>query len=193
MKTALSNCDDGIEHGTMLYGWWSGSGLRQILAHLVSLYQRAGQLVRTASSPHHLSDCGSSGDCPCSWPTGLSSTYTVSGFGGLAGCSGCDDDSSDPPWDGTLNHIGGGCVWWAADTAFDPRSINGFLLDIAYTQVLLRTASPCRWELYIACGSTVNPTKTMWAGYKLGGTTPAGTYTFMSSECGNTTATMTVV
>lgn len=165
---------------------------REIWIHLVSLYQRAGQLVRTASAPHHLSDCGSGSTCPCTWPTGLAATYTVSGFGGLAGCSGCDADSSDPAWSGALYHIGGGCVWWAADAEFDPLSINGVLLDVAYTQVLLRSSSPCRWELYIACGSTIDPTKTMWAGYKLGGSTPAGTYTFMSSDCGNTTATMTV-
>jgi len=163
---------------------------RRILAHLVSLYQRAGQLVRTASSPYHLSNCGS--PCECSWPDGLSATYTVSGFGELSACSECDADTADPPWDGTLNHIGGGCVWWAADAEFDPLSINGVMLDITYTQVLLRTSSPCRWELHIACGSAINPTQTMWAGYKSGGDTPAGTYLFMSSDCGNTTGTMTV-
>jgi hypothetical protein len=32
----------------------------------------------------------------------------------------------------------------------------------------------------------------MWVGYKTTGDTPAGTYDFVSSECGNTQATMTV-
>ena len=164
---------------------------RAALAHLVSLYQRAGQLIRTAASPYHLSDCGGA-PCECAWPDGLAATYTVSGFGSLSACPECDTDTADLAWDGTLNHVGAGCVWWAADAEFDPLSINGVMLDITYTQVLLRTSSPCRWELYIACGSGINPTQTMWAGYKLGGSTPAGTYTFVSSDCGNTTSTMTV-
>ena len=168
-------------------------GFRSLLAHLVSLYQRAGQLVRTLSAPYHLSDCGGAAPCTCAWPTGLSSTYTVSGFGGLSACAGCDSDTTDPPWDGSVHHVGAGCIWWAADASFDPLSINGVMLDITYTQVLLRTTSPCRWELYIACGSAINPTKTMWAGYKTGGSTPAGIYSFVSSDCGNTTGTMTVV
>ena len=168
------------------------TGLRSFLAHFASLYQRAGALVRTGSSPHHLSDCSPSAPCECSWPDALSATYTVSGFGSLSACPECDADATDPPWDGKLNHVGAGCVWWAADSSFDPLSINGAMLDITYTQVLLRTTSPCRWELYIACGSAINPTQTMWAGYKNGGSTPAGTYTFMSSDCGNTVGTMGV-
>lgn len=165
---------------------------RGLLAHLASLYQSGGQLVRTASAPFHLSDCGEDdAPCICGWPDGVATTYTVSGFGSLAGCSGCDADSADSAWDGTLNHIGAGCVWWAADEDYDPLSINGVMLDITYTQLLLRTNDPCQWELYIACGSETNPTKTMWAGYKLGGSTPAGTYTFMSSDCGGS-GTMTV-
>ena len=163
-----------------------------VLAHLVNLYQRAGQLVRTLSAPYHLSDCGGAAPCECAWPAGLGSIYTVSGFAGLAACPTCDADSTDPPWDGSLHHVGAGCVWWAADASFDPLNINGVMLDITYTQVLLRTTTPCRWELYIACGSAINPTQTMWAGYKTGGSTPAGTYSFVSSDCGNTTATMTV-
>jgi hypothetical protein len=122
----------------------------------------------------------------------LAGTYQVQGAGGLSGCPGCDA-STDPAWDGTLYHIGAGCVWWAADPTFDPLSLNGVSLDITYTQVLLRTdVSPCRWELYIACGSATNPTKTMWAGYKTTGSTPAGTYAFVSSDCGNTTPTLTI-
>ena len=101
------------------------------------------------------------------------------------------DSSSDPAWDGTLYHIGGGCIWWAADPTFDSLSINGSLLDITYTTVLLNTTA-CRWELYIACASLSNPTQTMWYGYKTGGSTPVGTYNFVSSDCGNTTPTMTV-
>jgi hypothetical protein len=166
---------------------------RGILAHLASLYQRAGNLVRTASSPFHLSDCGGPGaPCTCNWPTGLAPTYQVQGLAGLSPCPTCDS-SADPAWDGTLYNDGPGCVWWAADAAFDPRSINGVSLDILYTQVLLRTnVSPCRWELYIACGSATNPTRNMWVGYKTTGSTPAGTYAFVSSDCGNTTPTMTV-
>ena len=167
---------------------------RRLLAHLVSLFQSGGRLVRSAAAPFHLSDCGEvSAPCACGWPEdGLAATYTVSGFDGLSPCSGCDADSTDPAWDGTLNHIGAGCVWWAADEDFDPLSMNGVMLDITYTQLLLRTSDPCQWELYIACGSTTNPTKTMWSGYKSGGSTPAGTYTFMGSDCGDATETMTV-
>ena len=36
----------------------------------------------------------------------------------MAACGECDS-SSDPAWDGTLHHIGSGCVWWAADADFD--------------------------------------------------------------------------
>lgn len=169
--------------------------LGPILAHLVSLSQRAGHLVRTAAAPYHLSGCGSGGGpapCACSWPTGLSSTYTVSGFGGLSACSTCDS-SGAAAWSGQLNHTGSGCIWWAADAGFDPLSISGKMLDITYTQLLLRTTvTPCRWELYIACTSLVNPTKTMWSGYKTTSSTPAGTYSFVASDCGNSTPTMTV-
>ena len=116
---------------------------RAVLAHLVTLFQRAGQLLRTMSSPYHLSDCGGA-PCECAWPEGLSATYTVSGFTSLSTRPECDVDATDPPWDGTLNHVGAGCVWWAADAEFDPLSINGAMLDITYTQVLLRTTSPCQ-------------------------------------------------
>ena len=168
----------------------------RILAHFASLSQRTGHLVRTTAGPYHLSGCGSGGGgpapCVCSWPTGLSSTYTVSGFGGLSTCSTCDS-SSAASWSGVMNHTGSGCIWWAADASFDPLSINGKMLDITYTQLLLRTTvTPCRWELYIACTSLVNPTKTMWSGYKTTGATPAGTYSFVASDCGNSTPTMTV-
>ena len=161
---------------------------------MVSLFQRAGNLLRTASAPHHLSDCGGGGaPCSCGWPGGgLAAAYQVQSTGGLAGCPDCDS-SADPAWDGTLHHIGAGCVWWAADDTFDPLSVNGVSLDITYTQVLLRTTvTPCRWELYIACGSATHPTRTMWAGFKTTGSTPAGTYAFVSSDCGDTTPTMTV-
>lgn len=168
--------------------------LAPLLAHFASLSQRAGHLVRTTAAPYHLSGCGGGGPAPCTclWPTGLSSTYTVSGFGSLATCSTCDS-SSAAAWSGGLNHTGSGCIWWAADAHFDPLSINGKMLDITYTQLLLRTTvTPCRWELYIACTSLTNPTKTMWSGYKTTGATPVGTYSFVASDCGNSTPTMTV-
>jgi len=168
--------------------------LRRFLAHLINLAYSAGQLVRTTSAPFHLSNCGGSPPppCTCTWPTGLAATYTVSGWSALVTCDQCDS-SSDPAWTGALNHVGSGCIWWAADAEFDSLSINGSLLDITYTTVLLRTTvSPCRWELYIACASLTNPTQTMWYGYKVGGDTPTGTYDFVGSDCGNTTATMTI-
>ena len=169
--------------------------MRRFIAHLINLVGRGGNLLRTRAQPFHLaSDCGGGGAAPCSctWPSGLAFAYTVSGWGGLAACRTCDA-SSDPAWSGALNHIGSGCVWWAADAMFDPTSVNGSMLDITYTQVLLRTTvTPCRWELYIACASTTHPTRTMWYGYKTTGTTPAGTYTFVGSDCGNTQPTMTV-
>jgi hypothetical protein len=123
----------------------------------------------------------------------MNGSYTVAGFGGLAVCGTCDA-SADPAWTGVFNHIGGGCVWWAADAFFDPLSINGVSLDITYTQILLNTTStPCRWEMYIACGSAINPTQKLWYGYKTGGSSPAGTYSFVGSDCGNTgPATLTV-
>jgi hypothetical protein len=166
--------------------------LRGPLALLASLYQRAGNLVRTISAPFHLSDCGGGAPCACTWPAGLATTYQVQEAAGLSGCPDCDP-STDPAWDGTLFHIGAGCVWWAADGAFDPLSIGGLALDITYTQILLRTdVTPCRWELYIACASATHPTQTIWAGHKTTGSTPAGTYAFVSSDCGNATPTMTV-
>ena len=162
---------------------------------LSTLASRAGHLLRTISSPFHLTNgCGSTGPCSCTWPDGLSATYTVSGLGSLSPCPSCDA-STDPPWDGVFHHTGAGCIWWAADAAFDPRSINGDMLDITYTQILLRTTTtPCRWEMYIACTSVINPTATMWSGYKTWapGSTPAGTYSLVSSDCGNTTPTLTV-
>jgi len=163
----------------------------QALAMLSHLAEKAGQLLRTTHLPYHLSDsCG--GGAPCSCPAGLANTYTVSGFGSLAGCPLCDA-SSDPAWPGTLYQTGTACLWWALDPGVDPFSINGVSLDITYTQLLLRTnVTPCRWELYIACGSVLNPTKTMWWGYKTTGSTPVGTYSFVGSDCGNTAATMTV-
>jgi hypothetical protein len=169
------------------------------LAFLSDLAQRAGDLLRTTSTPYHLStSCGGPPPpppptpAPCTCPSGLASIYTVNGFGALAGCSQCDA-SLDPGWPGTIYQSGAACLWWALDPGFDPFSVNGKTLDLSYTQLLLRTTvSPCRWELYIACTSTLNPTKTMWAGWKTTGSTPVGTYTFVSSDCGNTTATMTV-
>ena len=165
----------------------------RLLAHFASLSQRAGHLVRTTASPYHLSGCGAAAaPCTCAWPTGLSSVYTVSGWAGLSPCPLCDS-STDPAWSGAVNHSGSGCIWWAADANFDPLSIDGKSLDITYTQILLRTTvTPCRWELYIACASVTNPTQTMWYGYKTTGTTPAGTYLFVGSDCGNSTPTMTV-
>jgi hypothetical protein len=133
--------------------------------------------------------CCASTTCTC--PSPPPATVTVSGVAGIAGgCScplPCDSDSTDPNWDGTLYNANGvDCVWWAADTNFDPLSLNGLMLDIAYTQLLLRTSvTPCRWELYIACGSNTNPTCTMWYGYKYGGGY-AGTYGFVGSDCGLT-------
>ena len=166
-----------------------------IIAHLVNLAERAGNLVRTLAQPYHLaSGCGGGppAPCTCGWPGGLAATYTVSGWASLAPCPSCDT-TSFPEWTGALNHIGSGCVWWAADSNFDPTNINGAMLDITYTQVLLRTTvTPCRWELYIACTSTTHPTRTLWYGYKTTGATPAGTYTFVGSDCGNTTPTMTI-
>jgi hypothetical protein len=171
--------------------------LRKPLAVFVDLAEWMGNLLHTSTAPYHLStSCGShgsgSGGAPCVCPSGLAATYTVSGFGSLTGCPQCDA-STDPPWPGTLYQSGTACLFWALDPTFDPYSINGDSLDIAYTQVLLRTTvTPCRWELYIACSSLLNPTKTMWLGYKTTGSTPAGTYSFVSSDCGNTTPTLTV-
>lgn len=165
--------------------------LRGMLAHLLDLAVGAGQILRTLTAPFHFAFC-TAGPCVCTWPDGLAATYTVSGWEALAACTDCDA-SGDPAWGGDLHHIGAGCVWWAADESFDPLSINGHTLDITYTQVLLRTtATPCRWELYIACTSATHPTRTLWSGYKIGGTTPAGTYTFVASDCGNTTGTMKI-
>lgn len=130
--------------------------------------------------------CSSGAPCACAWPTGLNAVYTVAGTASIGTCPLCDPDTTDPAWDGTFNHIGGACVWWAADASFDPLSINGVMLDFTYTQILLKTTVPCRWEMYIACGSNTNPTQTMWRGIKTTGSTPAGTYTFQGSDCGNT-------
>jgi hypothetical protein len=167
------------------------SPARRLLAFFLDLATAAGDILRTVTAPFHFSQCAEA-PCVCNWPDGLSSTYTVTGWNTLATCDDCDP-STDPAWDGTLHHIGSGCVWWASDASFDPLSINGAMLDITYTQILLRTTvTPCRWEMYIACGSVSNPTRKMWYGYKIGGATPAGTYTFVGSDCGNTAATLTV-
>lgn len=172
---------------------WRHRPRLRIIEHLLDLATKAGHLLRLTSQPYHLTTgCGSPAPCTCAWPTGLNTVYTVSGWSSLSTCPNCDS-STDPVWTGALNHIGSGCIWWAADTSFDPLSINGSMLDITYTQVLLRTNLPCRWELYIACGSAINPTQTMWFGYKNGGLTPAGVYTRAGSDCGNTMpTTMTV-
>lgn len=169
---------------------------RPLSAFLTNLASKAGHLVRTTSAPYNLATgCGDDdGPAPsgCTWPTGLAATYTVTGWSGLAACPLCDA-SSAPAWPGTVYHVGAGCVWWAIDTDYDPFSINGVSLDIAYTQILLRTSvTPARWELYIACSSTTHPTQTMWYGYKTTGSTPAGAYTLVGSDCSNTRPTMTV-
>ena len=128
---------------------------------------------------------GGGAPCSCAWPAGLSATYTVAGTGSIGTCPLCDSDTTDPAWDGSFHHVGGGCVWWAADASFDPLSINGAMLDITYTQIVLNAAA-CRWEMYIACGSVINPTQTMWWGTKTTGSTPAGNFSFQGSDCGNT-------
>ena len=165
-----------------------------VLAFFSHLVQTAGNLLRTSISPYHLSNGCPSGStpAPCTCPSGLAGTYTVSGFNALAACTTCDL-SSDPPWPGTLYLSGEACLWWALSPDFNPYNIAGRSLDISYTQLLLNnTVSPCRWELYIACGGLHVPTKTLWSGYKTTGPTPAGTYSFVSSDCGNTTPTITV-
>ena len=154
--------------------------------------------MRTTATPYHLTDgCASGGGgpapCACGYPTGLAPTYTVNGAAGIVGCPTCTDATGGTPaWEGTLHHASG-CVWWAADASFDPLSIGGKQLDITYTQILLRTnVTPCRWELYIACLRSGFASPNIWYGYKTTGSTPAGTYSFVGSDCGITTATMTV-
>jgi hypothetical protein len=147
-----------------------------------------GHLLRRGTSGHLINTCAAACLCP---PTGVSTAYTVSGFGGLSPCGTCDP-GTDPPWNGTLNRVNTTCVWWAADPGFDPLTINGVELDITYTQIALNT-SPCRWELYIACYSATHPTAIMWWGTKTyAGGNPAGTYAIAGSDCGNTTTSMTV-
>lgn len=150
----------------------------------------SGHLLRSAAG-HLINACASGGPpAPCVCPSGLASTYTVSGFAGLSGCDGCDS-SSDAEWSGALFRVGTGCAWWAADDSFDPLSLSGTKLHITYTQLILSTTA-CRWELYIACSAPSLPPAKMWVGYKTVGTTPAGVYSFASSDCGNTQPTMTV-
>jgi len=141
--------------------------------------------------------CGGT-PAPCSCAAGgpYNAIYTVAGFGGLSCCNLCDDNATAPcpctAWDGTLNRVNTTCTWWAANVNFDPLSYaNTCRLDITYTQVVLDTTL-CQWNLFIACYSQTNPTQVMWAGVKTTGLTPAGTYSFVSSDCGNSTATMTV-
>jgi len=164
----------------------------EFFSHLTN---RAGHLLRTLTTPFHLTNgCSSGGGspAPCTCPPSLASTCTVSGFGALTACPTCDP-SSDTNWDGKLYQSGEACLWWALTPDFNPYNINGHSLDISYTQLLLNsTVSPCRWELYIACTSLTHPTQTMWSGHKTTGTTPIGLYTLTSSDCGNTTPTMTV-
>jgi len=163
-----------------LLAWFAGHLKHGASGHL--LHSAAGHLINA---------CGSGGGpAPCFCPSGLASTYTVAGFGGLAGCNGCDS-STDGAWTGGLNRVGTGCTWWAADDNFDPLSINGTKLHITYTQVTLNVTA-CRWELYISCSASGLPPVDMWVGYKTTGNTPAGTYNFVSSDCGNTQGTMTV-
>lgn len=134
--------------------------------------------------------CGGGGGCSCT--PNSPPTVTVHGWESLAACDTCDADGTDPGWDGTLYWPGAACAWWAADPFFDPLSINGYMMDITYTQIDFNPTT-CTWSLYIACTSLSNPTKTMWHGTKVGGSTPVGTYNFVDSECGNTgPATMTV-
>lgn len=162
--------------------WFAGH-----LKHGVS-----GHLLRAAAG-HLINACAGGGGgtpAPCYCAGGLANTYTVSGFGTLAGCGTCAS-SSDPAWGGTLYYVGTGCGWWAGDPNFDPLSINGAQLHLIYTQIVLNTTA-CRWELYIACSASGLPPAVMWAGYKTTGNTPAGTYAFASSDCGNAQPTMTV-
>jgi hypothetical protein len=150
----------------------------------------SGRLLRSAGG-HLIHACSSSGPAPCSCPGGLANTYTVSGFGGLHACGSCDP-STDPPWSGALYRVDStSCIWWAADASFDPLSIDSHRLNITYTQIVLNTVA-CRWELYISCSSLTAPPADMWVGYKTTGSTPAGTYVFDHSDCGNSAGTMTV-
>jgi len=172
------------------------SPIASLISFLINLVRNVSNLLRTSATPYHLSTtCNSGGGgapCTCNYPTGFSATYTVSGFGSLSTCGTCDA-STDPDWPGTMYHVGSGCSWWAIDSDFDPYSINGVSLDISYTQLRLNgAASPCRWELVISCGSIINPPKTVWFGVKTTGSTPVGTYTFVSSDCGSSQPTMTV-
>jgi hypothetical protein len=178
---------------------YSQSPIAFIVSFLINLVRNTTNLLRTASTPYHLANScpsggggGGSTPCTCNYPTGFSSTYTVGGFGSASACGTCDA-STDPAWPGTMYHVGSGCTWWAIDSNFDPYNINGVSLDISYTQLRLNgTASPCRWELVISCGSIINPPKTVWFGVKTTGSTPVGTYTFVSSQCGTGPSTMTV-
>src|SRR4051812_4367446 len=106
------------------------------LEYFSHLVQSAGHLLRTTTTPYHLSNgCPShSTPAPCTCPSDLAETYTVSGFDSLTACGTCDA-SSDPPWPGTLYLSGEACLWWALSPDFNPYNINGRSLDISYTQL----------------------------------------------------------
>jgi hypothetical protein len=138
--------------------------------------------VQVAESP---------GDClnafPAACDAGWPSCYRLAGYSDhdLTACGGCEV-SAESAWDGTFADYGtAGCpdiaAWFVTGL---PLSVDGCIL---YYISFIQFSGPAGYYvLTVVCYDATNDlTYPVWLGYKYDGASPAGTYTFDSSDCGN--------
>lgn len=128
---------------------------------------------------------------PATW-TGTS--YQITGWpASVVACS-SGDIITNTLWDGSFDYFNS-CNWLASNVGGNPPAIldsgankrriaNGGTSD---DDTALRLDPGVKWRLSIAHRLNVSPgdIEQVWVGNKTVGNTPAGTYTFESSECGN--------
>lgn len=131
-------------------------------------------------------------ECPAV-DTSVPSSIAIVGYSNtfFTPCSACQN-SAAPAWDGamilTLNN---GVLQAYNRSIADPpgTSINGKRMTPASaSNAFIPVAGWC-WWFFVRCGGTPPAQNDIWLGFKLGGTTALGTYTYYSG-CSSGVATL---
>ena len=131
----------------------------------------------------HWAGCCCEGPAPGECPPGLADRYRIALYvnGDLTGCGDCLPFAGIA-WQGTVGRDGPECAWdgWASEplaSEIDGKAAGGAHLEL--------DEGNCKWTFMVWClGEHAEPI-TMWAGEKLTGATPVGTYTW-TSGCDDT-------